>query len=113
MVVDALSLTLSAVADPTRGSILQRLTTGPATVVELAAPFEISQQAVSKHLKVLEHAGLIARGRDAQRRPCWLQAKPLAEASAWLEGYRQFWETTFQRLDALLEELKADPQQPK
>jgi uncharacterized protein YndB with AHSA1/START domain/DNA-binding transcriptional ArsR family regulator len=99
MVVDALSMTLAAVADPTRRSILQRLTQGPATVVELTAPFEVSQQAISKHLKVLERAGLIARARDAQRRPCWLQAKPLAEASAWLEGYREFWETTFQRLD--------------
>ncbi len=77
--------------------------------MELAAPFAMSQPAISKHLKVLERAGLISRGRDAQRRPCRLEAKPLAEATGWLEDYRQFWEGSFQRLDALLEELKTEP----
>jgi DNA-binding transcriptional ArsR family regulator len=82
-------------------------------VTELAAPFAMSQPAISKHLKVLESAGLISRGRDAQRRPCRLEAKPLAEATEWLEGYREFWEASFQRLDALLDELKAQTKKPK
>jgi len=95
-----------ALADPTRRAILARLASGQASVAELAQPFAMSQPAISKHLKVLERAGLISRGRDAQRRPRRLEAKPLAEANEWLERYRQFWEASFQRLDALLDELK-------
>jgi DNA-binding transcriptional ArsR family regulator len=102
-----LDATFAALADPTRRAILARLTSGEASVTELAAPFEMSQPAISKHLKVLERAGLIARGKDAQRRPCRLVAQPLAEATEWLEGYRRFWEGNFQRLDALLDEMKA------
>jgi DNA-binding transcriptional ArsR family regulator len=102
-----LDATFAALADPTRRSILARLASGEAAVNELAEPFEMSQPAISKHLKVLERAGLISRGRDAQRRPRRLEAKPLAEATEWLENYRQFWEHRFQRLDALLDELKA------
>jgi DNA-binding transcriptional ArsR family regulator len=104
---DRLSTTFSALADPTRRAILARLALGETTVTELAAPFKMSQPAISKHLKVLERAGLISRGRDAQRRPCRIESKPLAEACRWLEGYRRFWETSFQRLDAVLDELKA------
>jgi DNA-binding transcriptional ArsR family regulator len=100
-------LTFAALADPTRRAILARLASGEASVLELAAPFALSQPAISKHLKVLERAGLVSRGRDAQRRPCRLEAKPLAEATEWLESYRRFWEGSFQRLDALLEELKS------
>lgn len=103
---DRLDSTFAALADPTRRAILARLALGEATVMELAEPFEMSQPAVSKHLKVLERAGLITRGRDAQRRPCRLEAQPLAEATEWLEEYRQHWEQSFQRLDALLEEMK-------
>ncbi len=95
-----------ALADPTRRAILARLATGDASVTELAEPFAMSQPAISKHLKVLERAGLISRGRDAQRRPCHIEAAPLAEASGWLETYREFWERSFDNLDALLEELK-------
>jgi DNA-binding transcriptional ArsR family regulator len=105
---EQLNATFSALADPTRRAILARLASGEASVSDLAKPFAMSQPAISKHLKVLERAGLISRGRDAQRRPCRLEAKPLAEASEWLERYRQFWEGTFQRLDALLGELKTD-----
>ena len=105
---DPLTATFAALADPTRRAILARLARGEATVGELAAPFDISQPAISKHLKVLERAGLISRGRDAQRRPCRLEAVPLAEATEWLEGYRRFWEGSFQRLDALLDELKSE-----
>jgi DNA-binding transcriptional ArsR family regulator len=101
-----LDATFAALADPTRRAILARLASGEATVNELAKPFAMSQPAISKHLKVLERAGLIARGLDAQRRPRRLEAKPLAEASEWLERYRQFWEGSFQRLDDLLDELK-------
>lgn len=101
-----LDATFAALADPTRRAILARLASGEASVLELAEPFAMSQPAISKHLKVLERAGLISRGRDAQRRPRRLEAKPLAEASKWLEGYRQFWEGQFHRLDALLGELK-------
>jgi DNA-binding transcriptional ArsR family regulator len=101
-----LDATFAALAHPTRRAILDRLASGEASVMELAAPFAMSQPAVSKHLKVLERAGLISRGRDAQRRPCRIEARPLAEANAWLEGYRQIWEGNFQRLDALLDELK-------
>jgi len=102
-----LDATFAALADPTRRAILARLASGEASVTELAAPFAMSQPAISKHLKVLERAGLVSRGRDAQRRPRQLEAKPLAEANEWLERYRQFWEHSFRRLDALLEELKA------
>ena len=107
MATDTLSTTFAALADPTRRAILSRLMAGEATVNELAEPFEITLPGISKHLKVLEHAGLVERSRDAQWRPCRLDAKPLAEATQWLEGYRQFWESSFQRLDALLEEMKA------
>jgi DNA-binding transcriptional ArsR family regulator len=103
-----LDATFSALADPTRRAILARLVKGEASVTELAEPFDVSQPAISKHLKVLERAGLISRGRDAQRRPRRLEAKPLAEASEWLERYRKNWEASFQRLDSLLELLKAD-----
>ena len=106
MVAQRLDATFAALADPTRRAILARLAAGEATVTELAEPFAMTQPAISKHLKVLERAGLISRGRDAQRRPCRLEAKALAEATEWLEGYREFWEGTFQRLDTLLEELK-------
>jgi DNA-binding transcriptional ArsR family regulator len=101
-----LDSTFAALADPTRRAILARLASGEASVAELAEPFAMSQPAISKHLKVLERAGLISRDRDAQRRPSRLKAKPLAEANQWLEGYRQFWEGSFQRLDTLLDELK-------
>jgi len=103
---DRLDATFAALADPTRRAILARLASGEASVMELAAPFAMTQPAISKHLKVLERAGLISRGREAQRRPRRLEAKPLAEANEWLERYRQFWEGSFRRLDALLEELK-------
>ena len=102
MAVDELSGTFSALADPTRRAILDRLAEGEATVNELAAPFPISVQAVSKHLKVLERAGLITRGRTAQLRPARLEGAPLAEAVAWLERYRRFWEAGFDRLEARL-----------
>jgi len=102
-----LDATFAALANPTRRAILARLAEGEASVTELAEPFAMSQPAISKHLKVLERAGLITRGRDAQRRPRRLEARPLAEASEWLEGYRRYWEANYQRLDALLEELKA------
>jgi DNA-binding transcriptional ArsR family regulator len=101
-----LDSTFAALSDPTRRAILARLASGEASLTELAKPFAMSQPAISKHLKVLERAGLISRGRDAQRRPRRLEAKPLAEASGWLEGYRRFWEGSFQRLDAVLDELK-------
>lgn len=102
-----LDATFSALADPTRRAILARLATGEASVLELAEPFDMSQPAISKHLKVLERAGLISRGRDAQRRPCRLEAQPLAEATEWLEKYRDYWEQSFERLDGLLEGMKA------
>jgi DNA-binding transcriptional ArsR family regulator len=101
-----LDATFAALADPTRRAILARLASGAASVTELAEPFAMSQPAISKHLKVLERAGLISRGRDAQRRPRRLEAKPLAEATEWLERYRQFWEGSFRHLDTLLDELK-------
>lgn len=107
-----LDVTFAALADPTRRAILARLAQGDASVLELAAPFEMSQPAISKHLKVLERAGLVSRGRDAQRRPRRLEAKPLGEATEYLESYRQFWEGTFQRLDALLDELKSMQKKP-
>jgi DNA-binding transcriptional ArsR family regulator len=102
-----LDATFAALADPTRRAILARLAAGEATVTELAGPFAMSQPAISKHLKVLERAGLISRGRDAQRRPSRLEGRPLAEATRWLEEYRQFWEGSFRRLDALLDELQS------
>jgi DNA-binding transcriptional ArsR family regulator len=102
-----LDATFAALADPTRRAILARLAKGEASVSELAAPFSMSQPAISKHLKVLERAGLVSRGKDAQRRPRRLEARPLAQAVEWMEGYRQFWEGTYQRLDAVLEQLKA------
>jgi DNA-binding transcriptional ArsR family regulator len=103
-----LNATFAALADPTRRAILARLIQGEATVVELTEPFAMSQPAISKHLKVLERAGLIFRSKEAQRRPCRLNAKPLAEVNAWLEAYRECWEQNFSRLDALLEEMKAE-----
>jgi len=102
-----LDATFAALADPTRRAILARLASGEAPVTELAKPFAISQPAISKHLKVLERAGLISRGRDAQRRPRRLETRPLADASGWLERYRQLWESSFQRLDELLAEMKS------
>lgn len=107
MPTDTLDATFAALADPTRRAILARLAEGEASVLELAEPFQMSQPAVSKHLKVLERAGLISRGREAQRRPCRIVGKPLAEANQYLERYRQIWEQNFERLDDLLEELKA------
>ncbi len=106
-VPDRLDATFAALADPTRRAILARLAAGDASVTELAEPFAMSQPAISKHLKVLERAGLISRGRDAQRRPRRLAGQPLGEASEWLEAYRRFWERNYERLDVLLDELKA------
>jgi DNA-binding transcriptional ArsR family regulator len=102
--VDRLDVMFAALADPTRRAILARLADGEATVTELAAPFAMTQPAISKHLKVLERAGLVSRGRDAQRRPCRLEARPLRAATEWLEGYRRFWADSFERLDELLRE---------
>jgi DNA-binding transcriptional ArsR family regulator len=104
---DRLSTTFSALADPTRRAILARLASGEASVTDLAQPFEMSLPAVSKHLKVLERAGLIARGRAAQWRPCRLEPGPLRDASDWLEHYRQFWEQSLDRLEDYLRELQA------
>jgi DNA-binding transcriptional ArsR family regulator len=104
---DQLSVTFAALADPTRRAILARLAQGEADVSELMKPFELSQPAISKHLNVLERAGLVMRGRAAQRRPRKLTARPLAEATQWLETYREFWEASFARLDGLLSELQA------
>jgi DNA-binding transcriptional ArsR family regulator len=101
-----LDATFAALADPTRRAILARLATGEASVNELAEPFAMSQPAISKHLKVLERAGLISRGHDAQRRPARLEAAPMAEANAWLEHYQAMWEASFNRLDAVLDEMK-------
>ena len=101
-----LNATFAALADPTRRAIIARLASGAATVNELAEPFDMTQPAISKHLKVLERAGLISRDRDGQRRPSRLEAKRLAEANAWLEQYRQFWEASFTRLDTVLETLQ-------
>jgi DNA-binding transcriptional ArsR family regulator len=107
---DKLSATLSALADPTRRGILARLATGDATVTELAAPYDMSLAAVSKHLKVLEQAGLISRGKDAQFRPCRLEAGPLRDIDGWLESYRRFWEESLNQLEVYLAELqKGDP----
>src|SRR5580658_6759796 len=103
---DRLSTTFSALADPTRRAILARLASGEASVTELAAPFDMSMPGISKHLKVLERAGLIARGRDAQWRPCKLDAAPLRDVAQWVEHYRRFWEESLDRLDEYLKELK-------
>lgn len=103
-----LDTVFAALADPTRRAILAKLASGDASVTELAAPFEMSQPAISKHLKVLERAGLITRGRAAQKRPCHIEAKPLAAADEWLEKYRDLWEESFQRLDALLDEMQVE-----
>jgi DNA-binding transcriptional ArsR family regulator len=107
---ERLDATFAALADPTRRAILARLAQGEASVMELAEPFAMSQPAISKHLKVLERAGLVSRGRDAQRRPRRLEARALAEANQYLEHYRKIWEQAFHRLDALLVELKAGEQ---
>ena len=107
--IDQLSLTFAAIADPTRRAILARLVEGSATVNELSEPFNMTLPAVSKHLKVLENAGLIERSREAQTRPCTLRAKPLHEAADWIESYRKFWEQSFERLDEYLKELQSDP----
>lgn len=108
-----LDATFAALADPTRRAILARLALGETSVTDLARPFAMSQPAISKHLKVLERAGLISRGQDAQRRPRKIEAKPLAEASGWIEEYRKFWEASYKRLDALLDELKAQQKKPR
>jgi DNA-binding transcriptional ArsR family regulator len=105
-VADRLDATFAALADPTRRAILARLASGEASVTELAEPFEMTQPAISKHLKVLERAGLISRGRDAQRRPCRLEPGPLKVVTDWLENYRLYWEESYQRLDALLNEVQ-------
>jgi len=108
MAADRLSTTFAALADPTRRAILARLALGETSVTELAEPFDISLPAISKHLKVLERAGLIARGREAQWRPCRLDAGPLGDAAGWLETYRRFWEQSLDRLETYLEELQAN-----
>lgn len=105
---DSISSTFAALADPTRRAILARLALGETSVTELAEPFEMSMPAVSKHLRVLERAGLITRGREAQWRPCKLKPDPLREAAGWLEDYRQFWEQSFDRLDEYLQRLQAE-----
>lgn len=109
---ERLDATFIALADPTRRAILARLANGEASVAELAAPFDISQPAVSKHLKILERAGLISTGQSATRRPRKLEAAPMAEAAGWLDKYRQFWEQSYLRLDALLEELQTPVNPP-
>jgi DNA-binding transcriptional ArsR family regulator len=110
---DRLDATFAALADPTRRAILARLALGEASVMELAEPFNMSQPAISKHLKVLENAGLISRGQDAQRRPRRIEGGPMAEASAWLEEYRKFWERRYEALDSLLGKLQAKPPKSK
>src|SRR6187399_1001894 len=107
MPADQLSHTFAALADPTRRAILARLANGECSVTELAEPFDMSMPAISKHLKVLERAGLIARGREAQWRPCRLEAKPLKDVANWVEHYRKFWDESFDRLDAYLKQLQA------
>jgi DNA-binding transcriptional ArsR family regulator len=108
-----LDATFAALADPTRRAIIARLATGEASVMELAKPFAMSQPAISKHLKVLEQAGLISRGRDAQRRPCRIEARRLQEANQWLERYSSFWEASLQRLDDLLIDIQTEPKTRK
>jgi len=109
MRADQMDSIFAALADPTRRAILARLTHGQASVTELSAPFAMSQPAISKHLKVLERAGLVTRGRDAQRRPCRLEAEALRDATEWLDGYRRFWAESFERLDDLLADMQRDP----
>jgi DNA-binding transcriptional ArsR family regulator len=110
MATDTLSLTLQALADPTRRAILARLSQGEASVTELAAPFDMSLPAVSKHLKVLARAGLVARGKEAQWRPCKLEAAPLRDVAGWIEEYRRFWDSSLDRLEIYLQDLqKTDP----
>lgn len=109
---DPLDTTFAALADPTRRAILARLAQGEASVLELAEPFDMSLPAISKHLKVLERAGLIERGRDAQRRPCRLKAAPLKEVADWAESYRRFWEESFDRLEDYLQELQEAEKKP-
>ena len=111
MTPDRLSTTLSALADPTRRAILARLASGEASVTELSAPFAMSLPAISKHLKVLQRAGLISQGRRAQWRPCRLEAKPLREVAAWVEQYRRIWEQRFDRLDDYLRTLQTKPKE--
>ena len=113
MPADRLSTTFAALADPTRRALLARLTLGETSVTELAGPFDMSLPSISKHLKVLERAGLITRGREAQWRPCRLDAGPLRDAAGWLEGYRRFWEERFDRLEAYLAELQAKDKREK
>jgi DNA-binding transcriptional ArsR family regulator len=108
---DSISSTFAALADPTRRAILARLALGETSVTKLAEPFEMSMPAVSKHLRVLERAGLVTRGREAQWRPCKLKAEPLREAAGWLDEYRQFWEQSFDRLEDYLQRLQAEPKQ--
>ena len=110
---DRLNATFLALADPTRRAILARLALGEASVNELAEPFDMSQPAISKHLKMLERAGLVSRGRDAQRRPCRIEAQPLEAAYLWIERYRQMWDMNFERLDTLLDELQSQKKPPK
>jgi len=110
---DRLDATFAALADPTRRAILTRLSQGDASVTELAQPFKMSQPAISKHLKVLENAGLISRSQDAQRRPRRIEAAPLQEANAWIEDYRKFWERRYEALDELLGQLQAKPPKSK
>ena len=112
MVADSLNLTFAALADPTRRAILARLAKGEVSVTELARPFEMTLPGISKHLKVLERARLIARGREAQWRPCRLEARALKDAGEWIEGFRRFWEESFERLDEYLKELQAKEKKP-
>ena len=109
MSIDQLSLTFAAIADPTRRAILLRLSRGETNVKELAEPFQMTLPAITKHLKVLERAGLVERSRSAQTRPCKLRAKPLQEAASWIDRYRTFWEESFDRLDDFLKELQSEP----
>jgi DNA-binding transcriptional ArsR family regulator len=113
MARDRMDLTLSALADPTRRAILARLALGEASVNELAAPFDMSQPSISKHLKVLERAGLISRGRSAQFRPCRLEAAPLKDVAEWVNEYRRFWEDSFDRLDSYLQTVKSTSKKGK
>jgi DNA-binding transcriptional ArsR family regulator len=113
MTPDRLDATFSALADPTRRAILARLAQGEASVMELAQPFAMSQPAISKHLKVLERAGLISRGRDAQRRPCRLRAAPLRDIHAWIDRYREFWEASFDALDDVLGDMKREEEEER
>ena len=113
MQTDRLDAVFAALADPTRRAIIARLAKSEASVLELAEPFAMSQPAISKHLKVLERAGLISRGRDAQRRPCRLEAGSMRVASEWLERYREFWESSFDALDGVLEDLKKQAKKEK